>query len=174
MALISNQHQLDFYHQGLILSFVITLASCNAVVKPDGDASAIQQYQYVSKNNESQSVKLLGRLVMARSQHDQYQIKDPHLLSIEQQAVGFRALALDLPIDTASGVALGEPGYMPPEKNIRLLQLIFISGGDEMAMFDQNIGKNARLTCESRHLHPLDTWGMTKVNCSVLSIELEP
>jgi hypothetical protein len=155
----------------IALFAAIFVTSCGTV--PHQADKARQEYVYISKAQEV-SGTFLGRLVIGKAEQCCEKNKDPHDLTIRQRAVSFRAIALDQPINTTSNAKVGELGYMPPEKDVGLLELAFLSGSDEMAVFDQNIGKKARLTCELRHLDPLNAWGMTKVNCSVLSIELEP
>lgn len=152
------------------LGAIIFLTACATGTK---QGAINPQYVYVSSAKEVTGI-FLGKLVIAQGQQCCLKNDDPHDLTVRQRTVNFKAIVLDRPIDTTSNSVVGEPGYMPPEKNVNLLELAFISGSNAMEIFDQNIGKKARLTCELRHLHPLSTWGMTKVNCSVLKIEPEP
>lgn len=99
---------------------------------------------------------------------------NPDDFLLREMSFEFKSILLDHPINIVSIAAIGQPTYMPPEKDVRLLEVIFIKGTNGKEIFDKNIGKKASITCYLRHHHHLDPSETTKVNCAVVSINPEP
>ncbi len=154
----------------LAISVVGLLASCGTETK---QVEANQQYVYVSKALEI-SGPFSGKLIIAKGQECCLKNENPNNLFLKEMSFSYRAILLDQPIDTASNAVIGHPAYMPPEKDVSLLELIFRSGTNQLEVFDKNIGKRVRLTCHLRHAHNLIPRETSKVNCTVVNIDLEP